>query len=140
MPDRPHDQRVADELAIRNIVARLAQLADMGDLDDYLKLWTEDASWEMPGAPARKGHADILQGAKERRANGMQGPGTSTRHVVTTLSVQLDGADAATADSYFLYVADTTTSPRLGSVGHYHDTFRGSTDGWRMARRQITFG
>jgi 3-phenylpropionate/cinnamic acid dioxygenase small subunit len=140
MTDGPHDQQVADELAIRNVVARLAQLADMGDLDDYLKLWTEEASWEMPGAPPRKGHADILQGAKERRASGMQGPGTSTRHVITTLSVELDGLDAATTDSYFLFVADTSTSPRLSIVGHYHDTLRRSADGWRMARRQITFG
>jgi 3-phenylpropionate/cinnamic acid dioxygenase small subunit len=140
MMDGPRDQAVADELTIRNIIARLAQLADMGDLDDYLKLWTEDASWEMPGAPARKGHAEILQGARERRASGTQGPGTSTRHVVTTLAVQVDGADTASSDSYFLYVADTTSSPRLGSIGHYHDTLRRSTDGWRVARRQITFG
>jgi 3-phenylpropionate/cinnamic acid dioxygenase small subunit len=140
MTDGPHDQEVADELAIRNVVARLAQLADMGVLDDYLKLWTEDASWEMPGAPPRKGHADILQGAKERRASGMQGPGTSTRHVITTLSVELDGLDAATTDSYFLFVTDTSTSPRLSIVGHYHDTLRRSAEGWRVARRQITFG
>jgi ketosteroid isomerase-like protein len=140
MTENRNSRDVADELAIRNIIARLAQLADMGDLADYLTLWTEDASWEMPGAPARKGHADILQGAQERRASGTQGPGTATRHVVTTLAVQLGGGDTATGDSYFLYVADTTTSPRLGRIGHYHDTFRRTGGGWKMARRQITFG
>lgn len=36
-------QRVADDLEVRNIVARIAQLSDEGALDDYARLFTEDA-------------------------------------------------------------------------------------------------
>ena len=75
-------QRVADELEIRNLLARLAQLADGGDLDDYVSLFAEDAVWEGYG-PARRGKADILAGATERRAAGGQGPGTHSYHIVS---------------------------------------------------------
>src|SRR5690606_36925086 len=131
--------RVADELEIRNVVARLAQLADDGDLDEYLSLFTEDAEWQMPGAP-RRGHADILAGARERRSTGTAGPASNTRHVITTLAVRVDGTSTATSDSYFLFLADTNAAPTLRLIGQYHDTFVRRSDGWRLARREITFG
>src|SRR5437868_6059045 len=91
-------QRASDELEIRTVIARLAQLADWGDLDDYVAHFTEDASWEVApresGAtagqlvweqaarePARRGHAAILAGARERRAAGFQGPNTNSHHI-----------------------------------------------------------
>ena len=46
------DTRIADELAIRNLIARVAHLADMGvDPDEYVENFTEEADWLMPGAP-----------------------------------------------------------------------------------------
>ena len=38
------------------------------------------------------------------------------------------------------YVAETDTSPNIQLVGYYHDTLRRTPDGWKMARREITFG
>jgi len=139
MTDTLTAQRLADELEIRNLVARLAQLADMGDLNEYVSLFTEDASWEMPGAP-RRGHADIMAGAQDRRSSGTTGPGSNTRHVISTLSVQGDGSDEATSDSYWLFYGNTTTAPAVQLMGHYHDTMRRTADGWKLARRQIAFG
>ncbi len=134
--------RVADDLAIRNLVARLAHLADMAapeELDEYVALFTEDAAWELPGNE-RRGHDDILEGARQRRGAGTQGPGTNTRHVITTQTVHFDGADTAVSDAYFLFVADTTTTPVIRSMGHYHDLLRRDGGVWRLARRQITPG
>ena len=111
MTDTVMTQRLVDELEIRNLVARLAQLADMGDLDEYVSLFTEDASWEMPGAP-RHGRADIMAGAQDRRNSGTTGPESHTRHVISTLLVQSDGSDKATADSYWLFYGNTTTDAR----------------------------
>lgn len=139
MTDTLISQRVADELEIRNRVARLAQLADMGDLNEYVSLFTDDASWEMPGAP-RRGQADIMAGAQDRRSSGTTGPGSNTRHVISTLSVQTDGSDEAVADSYWLFYGSTTSSPTVQLMGHYHDTWRRLADGWRLARREIAFG
>src|SRR5262245_65292186 len=85
--------RLADELAIRNLVARLAHLADESgpeDLSEYISLFTDDASWGPPGQE-HKGRSEILQGARERRLNGQQGPGTDTRHIVTTQATRFEG-------------------------------------------------
>ena len=95
--------------------------------------------WAFPGAP-RQGRHDIRAGAEERRAGGVTGPGSNTRHVITTISVQLGGEDDATADSYFLFYQNTTTAPTLFNMGHYHDTFARQGDVWRLARRDITLG
>ena len=131
--------QTAAELKIRNIIARLALLADEGDLDEYIGQFTEDAVWAFPTG-TRRGRDDIRAGAEERRAGGVQGPGTATRHVITTLSVQLEGEDDATADSYFLFYQNTTTAPTLFNMGHYHDTFARQGEVWRLARRDITLG
>jgi uncharacterized protein (TIGR02246 family) len=131
---------VADELAIRNVLARVAQLADTGDLDEYLTLFAEDASWEMPGAPSRTGHADILEGATARRGTGSQGPGTNTRHVLTTTAVWVDGSDTATARSYWMFMTNTKEQPTVTLTGQYDDTLVRTDTGWRIARRAITMG
>jgi ketosteroid isomerase-like protein len=135
-------QQVADELEIRNLVADLAHMADMAsehDLSEYIAKYTEDASWELAGAEVR-GRDDILAAARQRRASGTQGPGTNTRHVITTQSVRLEGADAATGEAYFLFVGDTTTTPQVNGIGHYRDRFQRTAEGWKLAHRIITFG
>ena len=130
---------IADELAIRNVIARVAQLADTGDLDEYLTLFTEDASWEMPGVAPRQGHGDIRTGAEERRASKLQGPGANSRHVITTTAIWTDG-DSATGRSYWMFVTNTIEQPTVSLIGQYDDTFVRTATGWRLARRAITMG
>jgi hypothetical protein len=135
-------QQVADELEIRNLVAELAHMADMAsgdDLTNYIGRFTQDACWEMAGNQVR-GRDAILAAARERRASGTQGPGTNSRHVITTQSVRLEGADAATGEAYFLFVGDTTTTPQVQGIGHYLDRFQRTPEGWKLAHRTITFG
>jgi SnoaL-like domain len=140
---------ISDELEIRNLVARLAQMADMGDLEaDYLPLFTDDAEWVFPGSgdtaatvATVKGHGQILADRRQRRGSGFQGPGTNTRHLNTTLAVRVDGSDTAEAESYWLFIGDGNTGePRLRGVGCYRDTFRRTPSGWKLARRQIIPG
>jgi 3-phenylpropionate/cinnamic acid dioxygenase small subunit len=129
----------SDELAIRNLVAKIAHAADHGALDEYIEFFTEDASWEMPDAP-RRGRADIRAGAEERRRTGLTGPGSASRHVITTLAVDLAGQNCAVVDSYFIFFRQTTTNPTIFNMGHYHDDFRFVDGNWRLARRLITIG
>ena len=135
------DTRIADELAIRNIIARVAHLADMGlDPDEYVENFTEDADWLMPGAP-RSGRPDIKVGWLGRREIKQTGPGSNSRHVVSSIGVETDGSDVAIADSYWIFYVNTTTAPTISLMGHYHDTFQRGTDGrWRIKTRAITFG
>ncbi len=58
----------------------------------------------------------------------------------TTLLVRVDGSDTAEAESYWLFVSDTTGEPVIRSIGHYHDTFRRTADGWKMSHRKISPG
>jgi hypothetical protein len=56
---------LADELEIRNLVARVSQLTDDGDPDEYANCFAENASWEIAGG-IRRGRADIRAGLVER--------------------------------------------------------------------------
>ena len=132
---------------IRNVLARIAQLADSGDLDEYLTLFTDDAVWGMPDNPSvgmvaneRRGHAEIRAGAEERRASGLQGPGTNSRHVLTTIAVNVESESRATVRSYFLFFASTTTEPVLRTMGQYDDVLVKGATGWQLAHRTITPG
>ena len=134
-----------DDAEIRSLLARIAQHADTcEDLDDYLALFTEDAVWGMPDNPAlgiaanqKRGHAEIRAGVEERRASGIQGPGTSTRHVLTTIAVDVGDDGRATARSYFLFLDSATPPPTIRSVGQYDDVLQRDERGWRLARRDI---
>lgn len=132
------EERWAAESEIRNLVARLGHLADDGDLEVYITLFTEDAVWRGPTG-THQGHEDLLAGARQRRADKIQGPGTDTRHVNTTLWVEVDGPDTARAQSYYLYLRQAgTQSPVLAMSGRYDDTFRRTPDGWKLASRTIS--
>lgn len=131
--------RVAAELEIRNVISRIAILADQGDLDEYVDQFTEDSVWELL-TETRHGRADIRAGADARRTENTTGSGSATRHVVTTVAVQIESPVRAVADSYFMFVQNTTTSPTILNMGVYHDMFECEDRVWRLARREITFG
>lgn len=137
---------MTDELAIRNLVAAVAQLADDGDVDAYLSLFTRDAVWEMPANPVvgltasvRRGSEEIRAGVLERRAAGIQGPGSDSMHVITTVRVDV-GAQAATGRIYWLFYGDTRTAPTVRSMGKYDDDYVRTDTGWKLARRRVTIG
>jgi hypothetical protein len=140
-------RRLADELEIRNLVARLPHLADGSeDLDEYLSCFTEDAVWEFPGDGDGLSHARnvgrqaIAADRQERRDDKFQGPGTHTRHVNTTLLVRVGDDDTAEAESYWLFIGDTIGQPAIRSMGHYLDRFQRTEAGWKYTSRQITVG
>ena len=139
-------RRVADELEIRNVIARLGVLADLGDMDEYISLFTEDALWEMqapPGGkplfPAIKGNAGIRAGAEKRRADAVSGPGTHNYHLLANTTVNITG-DTATATSYMAFVKGVDKTPNVAMLTIYHDQFRRTSDGWKLAARMIQPG
>jgi 3-phenylpropionate/cinnamic acid dioxygenase small subunit len=138
---------LAAEFAVRNVLARIAQTADTGTIEEYLDNFTADAQWVMPDNPSlgvagsvRSGHAEIRSGVEERRGAGLQGPGSYSRHMVQTIAVTVESVDRAVARSYFTYFNDTLLAPRLASVGQYDDTFVRTSHGWKLCRREITSG
>jgi 3-phenylpropionate/cinnamic acid dioxygenase small subunit len=131
---------------IQEALARLAHLADDGEVADYLDLFTEDAVWETPEVAAtgkadrRAGRTDIGDGVIARRARGIQGPGSATRHVVHTIEVT-DGPDGTAASvAYWAFYTSTTGTPVLAGLGRYDDEWKLTPTGWKLARRRVTLG
>jgi 3-phenylpropionate/cinnamic acid dioxygenase small subunit len=136
--ERSNQAAALDDAQIRNLIARIAQLADTGTAKEYARCFTADAHWEMPGA-ARHGRADIIAGSLARRESGDIGPDSATRHAVGTIGVTLQG-DTAQATSYFQFFTHTTTAPQLRQIGQYDDHFVRSAAGWLLNHRRITLG
>jgi len=137
MTDEQALRRVQDELEIRNLIARLAHLADGGDIDEYVDQFTADATWGGGRHPIRRGHAEIREGVRARRALGQMGPGTESIHVVTTTCIEIEG-DRATGRSVYHYYRDVgSAAPTLCSLGVYADVFRRTEAGWRLAERAL---
>lgn len=136
-------QRIEDRLDVARLIARIAHLADDGEVAAYLDCFTADAAWELTSATGlalteqvRRGRADLEAGVHERRASGMQGPGSRTKHDVSSIAVAVDG-DRASATSYFRYYVDADRTPTLSAMGRYDDEFVRTPGGWRLARRVI---
>ena len=75
----------------------------------------------------------------ERRAAGITGPGTQTRHLISTVAVTVEG-DEAIAESCWQFYTGTGDRPVLASMGTYHDTFRRTPEGWLLAERVVRPG
>jgi hypothetical protein len=141
--------KLADEFEIRNLVARLAHLADLApDLEEYLSLFTEDAIWEYSEAARQTvppphdhlrmvGREAIAANRRKLRGEGFQGLGTKTFHVNTTLAVRVGEDGTAEAESYWIFV-DGKGDPVVRKIGHYHDTFRKTPEGWKMTHRVVS--
>jgi ketosteroid isomerase-like protein len=142
--DRTTEQRLeraADQAEVRNVIARLAQLADIDtdDFEEYLSLWAPDAVTVHPTDTAH-GHAEILRRSVDLRRRGVQGPGTDTQHLSTTQWVHVDG-DVADSVSYWLFYGGVSSeAPTVRAMGTYHDTLTRFDDGWKLSRRLVSHG
>jgi ketosteroid isomerase-like protein len=137
------EQRIHDELDIRTLLAELAFQADDGELDTYIDLFTDDAVWEMPanaaaGVPASRceGHAEISASVQQRRAIGVQGPGTGAMHHLTTVRIDVQG-DEASGYVYYQFVGMAEGRPAVRTVGRYRDTYRRTAAGWKLSHRTV---
>jgi len=138
--------RLEDELAIRNILGAMAQLADSeSDLQQYRKLFAENGSWTLLAAAGAAdqdaltyvGRTQIVDGALSRRKSGGQGPGSNVMHDVSTTVVDFDDDDTARVTSYFKLFGDTHQNPRVLGMGRYFDTFIRTGTGWELSERIV---
>jgi len=129
---------LADELAIRSVVARLAHLADHGDVDEYLGLYAEGGVWQRPSQRERfQGEKELRAIVHKRRKELVQGPEVDSAHCNTTLWIQLHGDGTATAHSYYIFICDGRTAPVVRSTGRYEDQFVKTEGGWKLKSRTV---
>ena len=135
----PSTRLLVDADEIGQLIVRMARVTDEGDVSEYADLIAADASWQMPGSDVVRGRYNVMASARERRARGLTGPGANTRHVVSMVSVSVEG-DRAAAQSSWQYFAQTTTTPTLLAIGSYADAFVRTSEGWRFSERIATAG
>ncbi|MCB2048532.1 MAG: nuclear transport factor 2 family protein [Novosphingobium sp.] len=144
-------QRLKDELEIRNLVGKLATMADLAeDLTEYFTFWTDDAVFDMrepfgkqpddpPTAWKVSGIEALRENRKQLRDTGFQGPDTNVWHANTTLHITLNDETNAEAESYWVLYGSKDKVEVL-RIGHYHDKFRKEDGRWKMAYRTVTPG
>jgi hypothetical protein len=138
-------QWAVDELEIRNVIAALALVSDMGDIEEWGMLFTEDADYTTASGAGWHGRAAIVEGGRERRARGTHGPGSNNKHLSASVLVRSTGPDTAEVESYLAMYKDLAPegdgeaekSPELLVLGYYRDRFRRTSDGWKVAHREL---
>lgn len=128
-----------------HLVAGIARTADLGTLDQYLGLITEDAVFEFPAIPhlgikahTVRGHEEIRKGVLGRRESGTAGPGTHTAHLISSTNAWTIDENTLRGLSVFTFYGDTNSIPILRTMGQYDDTFRKVGGVWLLSHRIIT--
>lgn len=126
-----------DHEAIRRLVALYGQLLDSGRLEDWGRLFTEDAVFRVFGETYR-GRQTIVG-----EIGGMQ-PEAPGKHVVLQPVIDLDpdDPDRALCWTDLCALATTDAGISIATIGRYHDRLvRDPVDArWRFAERVIVMG
>lgn len=124
--------------AIGNLVARYAELIDLGDFAGVGGLFesatlTTDAGSSVTGSAAVRAQYETWT----RRYDDNGTP--HTKHLATNLIIDVDDdAGTGTCRSYFTVLQSTPTLVLQPIItGRYHDTFERADDTWRFASRHI---
>jgi uncharacterized protein (TIGR02246 family) len=121
------DELAARE-AVRDLVARYNGYGDSGRLDDLLGLFADDAVLVTEHA--------VCEGPTAIRAffTSVTGPSPERiRHFTSTLRIDVDGPDHATARCYF----EVLTAAGLDHWGRYRDDIVRIDDRWLFRRREV---
>jgi hypothetical protein len=121
---------------IRALVHEYAFRLDAGDLDGVAELFTH-STWRSEGRP------EVFRGVEQvrRMYDGVilyDDGRPATLHLITNVTVAVDGAEVATARSYFTVVQATPELPlQMIIAGEYHDEFALVEGAWRFSDRLI---
>jgi hypothetical protein len=129
---------VADELAIRNLIARVARITDQWETPEQLAAqYVEDCMWHLEGIEPYVGREGIMRRAIEMRDAGVCGPGSVMRHIVSTPEVIPDPADpnSATVISFVAMGGMRDGKAAFEGYGQYTDTVRKVDGAWYMVKR-----
>lgn len=115
---------LADIVEIQQLLARYAVGMTKDDVESVMEVFTEDGTYSAFGDVYRLPDFPELVAAAPK---GL--------FMVGTPAIVFDG-DAATGEQPLCFVDQTDHSMR---IGWYSDTYRRTTEGWRLATRAMTF-
>jgi len=128
---------IEDKIAIQELIARFAHYSDYGDWERLAKLYTADVVTEMEGIPLTySGIADQIAHAKEsdRQAAG------KNRHY--NFNMYIEEENGAVIANYFFLNVNAGAKPMAAQMvtsGRMRDTVVKMADGWKIARRFVSF-
>ncbi len=123
---------LADELAIRKLLAEYCHAFDDGRAGDFGALFAEDATFTVFDE-TRQGRDEI------REIVGLLPPESPPgQHVTYNTVIELDGGTAQ-AWTDFCYLRKEEDGLTAATAGRYHDRFVRDPDRWRFQARTIHF-
>lgn len=123
-------ERLADELALRELVARYADAVNRRDAEVWKDTWTEDGVWHLFGRDV-EGREAVFQ-----TWQGAMGMFTFVLQLIHSGTIEVHG-DKAIGRWYLSEVAHTSQGDKLLTVGVYHDRCERDGGQWRFARRRF---
>jgi 3-phenylpropionate/cinnamic acid dioxygenase small subunit len=129
--------KTKDEVALCELVVRLADMADSGPIDDYMALFTKDAVWELKGAHIAEGADVIRAGAEQRWADKVTGPDSQTRHVAVPTSLEINANTATVISAFHFFDYSEKPEGALKATGMYTDTMLKQQGTWRLSHRFV---
>jgi 3-phenylpropionate/cinnamic acid dioxygenase small subunit len=126
-------QRECEQLAIE-----YARAIDFRDYDNFVELFTEDATLEL--GQKIQGKATIAK-SLTRRPDELR-----SRHVITNVFVDVISETRARGMCYltlYRHIGNESLKPEPvpfegpAAVGHYEDTYQLTEHGWRIASRRL---
>jgi hypothetical protein len=132
-------QRLEDREQIRELLAEYIRCLDARDHATYSRLFASDG--ELTFA---QGHAIGPQAIRELMEEGERKADPSRTaamagsvHLLTDLSIQLNGDQATAHSRWTLIVRSGESRPVVSASGHYSDLLIRENVGWKFKRREI---
>jgi hypothetical protein len=123
-------QRLADQLAIRELVARYDDAIDEGRPDEWVATFVPDGTFESSALGAHAGGDGLLAFATGHIA-AVEG-----RHCTTDFVVDVDGDDARSRCS--LIAVSNAAAPIASTTAVHDDVLRRTDDGWLFVHGKVT--
>ena len=130
-----------DKLAIQEVLAQYSYTYDAQDVEGFAALFTEDAVWELFASGATRPEIRLVSRAAihawaAQRLQERLGRFTSRHYQSGMLFDELTSDAARTRTMVLLtHQGITEVAPRPTLSGVYHDQWRKTPEGWRLAHR-----
>jgi uncharacterized protein (TIGR02246 family) len=123
------------ESEIRRTIAEYCQTCDDGRFDAYAACFTEDAEVVLAGTVVATGRDGIEAWITPAMPAEKRGKHVTVNPLITVS----DDLATAQASTDYLFVARSSSGPRVTVAGRYSDVLRPVGERWLIARREITF-
>ena len=136
MPDdRILLQRLADESAIRDVIARFGDTGMRADYEGFRAVWAPDAVWEMPEPVSLRGQGiDAIVAMLHKQRDDKD----FFAHFALPGPIMIEG-DEATTRCVLNEAASGTNGVYFRNYNICSDWLRRSDDGWVFTKRSVRF-